>query len=170
MIVKQWVTNERRDYQTASGHGASFWYNRGVRIFSGENAQCIQTTESEDNSPVLSPNKEEFALLGCFLDERNRWFHKIHKYRYVAEAEEGKKQQVTLPPRTDAELEARRFLHVENPNLLPLAGYTAEFEGQDRLVCHDRQRNVGYIFDFGFRAPQALGRVDKGKNKTTMEI
>jgi hypothetical protein len=66
MIVKQWVTNERRDYQTAFGHGASWRHNRGVRIFRGENGQCIQTIESEDNSPVLSPNKQEFALLGCF--------------------------------------------------------------------------------------------------------
>jgi hypothetical protein len=82
----------------------------------------------------------------------------------------GPRQQVTLPPRIDAELTTRCTMHVEDPNLPPPTGFTAEFEGQDRLVCHDRRRNVSYVFDFGFRAPQALGRVVKGKNKTTMEI
>ncbi|KAL3491029.1 hypothetical protein BJX62DRAFT_237629 [Aspergillus germanicus] len=213
LIVRQWVTNERRDYQTAFGHGASWRHNRGVRIFSGENGQCIQTIETrtrknsrysaafsmsetgyvaeaeegqkfqhetteilDDGPPsvtcfhsaisVRSLDPYGYKVAGWDTERQAPYLFSIVPSPAVPEAQ----KQVTLPPRTDAELETRRSLRVENPNFLPPAEYTAEFEDQDRLVCHDRRRNVGNIFDFGFRAPQALGSVDKGKNKTAMEI
>jgi hypothetical protein len=41
----------------------------------------------------LARTSKNSRYSAAFVDERNRWFHKIHKYRYVAEAEEGQKFQ-----------------------------------------------------------------------------
>ncbi|KAJ0418787.1 hypothetical protein BJY00DRAFT_314698 [Aspergillus carlsbadensis] len=247
LIVKQWITHETHEHHPVFGIRTPFWDNHGVRVFRGDNGQCIQTIETEDNFPIVSPNKQGFALLGCFFDHHNRWYQTIHKYRYVAEEQRfqhetseilregpefiaghhncidfrsidpygykaaawdpwseapylfslvpcpavpdaqkvegsggpdqpvdawrtlGSRQQITLPPRTNAELKTRRPLGGENSGLFPRGGYSVGLADQDRLVYHDSRSNIAYVLDFGFRTPQALG-VDKGKNKTTMEI
>jgi hypothetical protein len=82
----------------------------------------------------------------------------------------GPGQEITVAPRTEAELETRRSLRVDDPWRGPFTWWITEFDHRNRLVCHAKNLRRAYVFDFGFRAPQALGTGSDGKNETTMEI
>jgi hypothetical protein len=248
LIVKQWRIREPRPRVGGIFPGLlDYEHDVGVRVFDGENGQCLQTILCEGTFPVASPNDGQFALLGgCAM---NTNYYRVHKYRFSAEQGKfhlettevldqspavgpgnrdgirirsvdpyayraghwdrdrgtgyllpivpgtapadwhpsevwdgderpvdawltlGPGQEITMPPRTEAELETRRSLRVDDPS--PCNFFTRwipEFDHRNRLVCYVESLRRAYVFDFGFRALQALGAGSDGKNETTMEI